>query len=183
MNSWYHNIFRFRIAKIEYVIDHLFFVRFDDTAFVADTYDRTEFGFCHLFISGIRIDVKNAENDIRQRIDDKYKWCHDFDVQIYGRSITKRHLFRMQCSHGLWRNLSEENDQYRQNCTCHCYHRPAKIVSQGGSKGSGGKIHHIITDQDRTQHLAGIIGNMHNGFCTLAAFVGKTADTHSVYRC
>ena len=73
MNSWYHNIFRFRIAKIKYVIDHLFFVRFDDTAFVADIYDRTEFGFCHLFISGIRIDVKNAENDIRQRIDDKYK--------------------------------------------------------------------------------------------------------------
>ena len=73
----------------------------------------------------------------------------------------------MQCSHGLWRDLSEENDQYRQNCTCHCHHRSAKIVSQGGSKGSGGKIHHIITDQDRTQHLAGIIGNIHNGFARL----------------
>ena len=58
MNSWYHNIFRFRIAKIKYVIDHLFFVRFDDTAFVADIYDRTKFFFCHSLISSIRIHTK-----------------------------------------------------------------------------------------------------------------------------
>ena len=56
--------------------------------------------------------MKNAQNDVGKFVDDEYKWGHNLDVQVDDRSITKRHLFGMQCSHRLWCDLPEDNDQY-----------------------------------------------------------------------
>ena len=46
------------ISQIEYIVDHFLFVRFDNTIFMADIYDRTKFFFCHSLISSIRIHTK-----------------------------------------------------------------------------------------------------------------------------
>ena len=57
-----HNFFCLRIAEIKYVMDHVPFFMFDDTAFLADINDGTEFFFGHKLRRCVRIYMKQKQN-------------------------------------------------------------------------------------------------------------------------
>ncbi len=114
MDARNHNIFRFRIAEIEHVVDHLFFIGFDDTAsWLTSTIVRSS-DSCHSWLFVAFGSTRRTRRMISENVNDnKYKWCHDLDEKIDDRSITKRHLLCMQCSHRLWCDLPKDNNKYR----------------------------------------------------------------------
>ena len=52
MYSGYHNILGIGISQVEYIVDHLLFIRLDDSIFMAYINNCTQIFLCHCLIGG-----------------------------------------------------------------------------------------------------------------------------------
>ena len=57
---------------------------------------------------------------------------------------------------------------------------PKQAHGQGGSKGRGGKIYNVISNQNGTQQFAGILYNRQQGFCSAVPLLGQGLYTYLV---
>ena len=108
-----HNVFRLGIAEIEYVVDHLFFIRLDYTIFMADIHNGTKFFFCHSFIRRIRIYAKDQHDSAGKQVNDENDRSHDCHKKLDDRNIAKRKLLSVDRCIILRCDLSKYKD-------CHC---------------------------------------------------------------
>ena len=77
MDAGDHDVFCLGIAQVEYVVDHLFFIRLDGTVFMADTDQSPEIVFCHALVFGVDIHTEKEEESHDNPVDDEDKRGQD----------------------------------------------------------------------------------------------------------
>ena len=177
-----HNVFRLGIAEIEYVVDHLFFIRLDYTIFMADIHNGTKFFFCHSFIRRIRIYAKDQHDSAGKQVNDENDRSHDRHEKLDDRNIAKGKLLSVDRCIILRCNLSKYKDCHCQNQCSNADHVSTKWIGKGCSKRRCWNIHNVITNQDRTEHLRCVIlCDIKSQSCPLVPTVCERAEFNFIH--
>ena len=139
---------------------------------MADIHDGTQLTLCHGLLAFGSFDTRQTKYQHCQMIDDKDDRSQDFHQDPDDVTKTQGNFFCPQSCNGFRRNLTEDQDQYRQDSGGNSGTGAAKNVNgKGGSQRRSGQVDHVIADQDCTKHLCGVIRDFQHPGGTLVSFL------------
>ena len=129
-----HDVLGICISEIENVVDHFFFVGFNDTILVADIHDGTELFLGHGFVDSIRIYMQDVQEKSGYQIDHKDHGCHESHQKMNDSDITQGKLFGIKCCIVFWCDLSEYQDRNCQCQRCNADHVASQVICKCSCK-------------------------------------------------
>ena len=129
-----HDVLGICISEIENVVDHFFFVGFNDTILVADIHDGTELFLGHGFVDSIRIYMQDVQEKSGYQIYHKDHGCHESHQKMNDSDITQGKLFGIKCCIVFWCDLSEYQDRNRQSQRRNADHVASQVICKCSCK-------------------------------------------------
>ena len=138
IDTRHHNILGHSIPEIEYVVDHLLFFALNNAFLMAYFHDRPKLILCHGILLFVGVYTQKKEDCHGQLIDNEDHRSQNHHQHMDGTCIGKRDFLRIQRGHGLWRDLTEYQDQQCQHTGGHANRRIAEHAhGQGCHQGRG----------------------------------------------